>query len=438
MLNRVAEIVYKDYREVPASIKFACWNLAIFTFGWGLGTDTFLSIFMEDLLGSFFLIGLLTASLAAVKLVLNLPIGDIDGRVDQRKFMIAGKLLYVAGSIFAFLAGYFSSAWFLIGFLFCFGIASPMVYTTYQCYIRERSSAKNSSKVFGLYNASMAVSYTGAALLSALIVPYMELHWFYMFPIFLAIYSIRGDRKLIRQHKNPILKEIKKSVFKENIYKKVWKDLKAYDYHLRFILIIHFLWGLLDYVSFFFIPLLALTNNLSLPQIAVLFALSRMPFMLCFFFAEIADRRERLSLIGASLIIASLLLAILASASSFSIIVLASVALSLCLAIIRPAADGVLTNLIMPRQRSEITGVQEFVSKSGQIAGALIFGVFSEIFSIGWAFVGIAVIFFLAGLLTLVMRRYHARIGLLELINVPLGIFHFHPKFSKAKWRVRK
>ena len=413
-----------DYKKIPASVKMACFNVAFFAIGWGFGADPFFSIFVKSITSNLLLLGVLMAILPFIKLLLTLPIGELDGKVDERKVLLMGKVLYALAGIAYFLAGYFSSVPFLVGAIFINGLAGPMIFTTYQSYIRQHSSRRISCQVFGLYNAYFSITYCGAALLSAVVVPFVKLHWFYLAVVFFSLISIRQDFKLKENHTRPIRKELYKVMFKDNVYLKVFKNLREYDFHLYYTLFLQFIWGLLDYVGFIFIPILALVHNLSLSQIAVIFALTRFPYILSFFFAEVADKRERMAIMGGSLLITACLLGVLSQATGFTMIILVSIAISVCLAVFRPTVAGVLTNLISPKQRSEITGVQEFITKAGQIVGSLLFGIFSQWFGIGSTFLGLAGIIFLIGVLTFFIKNYHKKIGLLE-INFNIGSWTF-------------
>lgn len=431
MFHRLLHIILRDYLAISPAIRQACLNLALFTVGWGLGTDTYWSIYMESIVENLTLVGVLLALVAGMKLLFNLPVAELDGKVDERKLIITGKIIYAITGLLYLLSGLFHSPVLLIIGLIGAGLANPLVYTSYQCYLRQHSTKKNSCQVFGLYNATEAVAYCGASFIAAFIVPYVAFHWFYVFVILFSLLSIPGDLRMGERNRKPIFPELKKAFWGDNVYLKVWKNLKNYNLHFHFILFLQFLWGLLDYASFLFIPLLGVENHLTLPIIAIIFGLTRLPYILSFFFAEIADKNGRMASLGMSLLITGCVLAMLGVSTKVSTILLSSLALSLCLASIRPVVGGVLTNLIMPNQRSEMTGVEEFVNRMGQIAASLLFGVLSGFFSIGTSFIALSFVVFAVGVTTLVINRQHKKSGLHAVINKPLGIHHFHPQFSK-------
>jgi len=419
-MTSILKTIRSDYLSLPWGIRLACFNLAILTIAWGLGTDTYLSIYLETLFGDIFWIGMYLATLSTIKLLLNLPIGELDGRIDERKIIIGGKILYCLSAITMFLAGYWQSITFLLLTLPLFGIAYPMVYTTYQSYLRQHSNRRNASQVFGLFNAEQAIAYCGAAIVTALIIPYFELHWFYVFVFLFSLVSIMGDINIPERRSRPIWPEIKRVLWKKNVYKKVYQDLKNYDSHFYFILFLQLMWGLMDYVSLMFIPLLAIQHDLTLSQTALVFGFMRLPYLLSFFFAEIADRRESLGLLGGSLLLAAGFLGIIGTSSSFAVIFFVSMAFSTCLAMIRPTIGGVLTNLIVPRQRCEMTGVEEFLSKGGQIIGSLVFGIMAHYFGMEWTFMSLASIIGITGLLTFHRRCQHDKNGRLNQLNQSL------------------
>ncbi len=430
-IREIVSIITSDFRKIPPTIRLACFNVALFSTGWGFGTDPMYSIFVQEITNNLFLVGGVSALLSFIKMLLTLPVGELDGQVDERKMLTFGKIIYMLAGTSYFFAGYLQSMPILILAIVLNGLGGPFIYTTYQSYIRQHSNEEISCKVFGLYNAYFSVSYCGAALISAFFIEKIQLFWFYIAVVFFALISIPMDWKLEESHNKPIMKELYNVIVKDSVYIRVLRNLKQYDFHLYFTLLIQFMWGLLDYVSFIFVPILALTHSLTLMEITIVFALMRFPYLLSFFFAEIADKKERMGILGGSLLITACLLATLSQMRGFMSIILISIAVSLCLAIIRPTVAGVLTNLTNPSQRSEITGVQDFLTMSGQVIGAFFFGVFSQMYGIEITFIGLAILVGLLGISTFIVRSYHKKFGIMDIINIPMGIFHFHPHFSR-------
>ena len=104
--KRVFSTILHDYKKIPASVKMACFNVSLFAIGWGFGTDPFFSIYIKSITANLFLLGVLMAILPFIKVLLTLPIGELDGRVDERRILLMGKILYALAGIAYFFAGY--------------------------------------------------------------------------------------------------------------------------------------------------------------------------------------------------------------------------------------------------------------------------------------------------------------------------------------------
>jgi MFS family permease len=408
--------ILKDYRQIKEPARKACFNIALFAFGWGIGPDTFYSAYLKTIVDDVLVIGVLSAFFAGIKLLVNLPIGSLDGKVDERRVIRMGKILYAMSGILYFGAGAIQSVPLLLVAFVINGFANPMVFTTTQSYIRQYSSKATSCRVFGLYNAAISISFIIGSVIAAWLVKFVPLHWFYLAIPIVALLTLNTEKDLPEKHTKPILPELKKIIFKDKIYVKIIKHIKLHDGEFHFTLFILFLAGLIDYVGFIFIPILALENNLSLSQIALIFALMRVPYIMSYAFSDLADKKERNIVLGITMLMAAIMLGLLATVTSFTAIIITTAGLALALASISSVSAGLLTNLIKPSERSEITGVQEFLARGGSIVGALAFGFFAEFIGVDRTFGGLAVITAIAGMLIFTIHMKKKNTTLREVI----------------------
>lgn len=63
-------------------------------------------------------------------------------------------------------------------------------------------------------------------------------------------------------------------------WKRMFIVLKSYGWPMYIALAAQGLVSFMNYVGFLFIPIVAIENNLSLSQIAILFAVMRLPYMI--------------------------------------------------------------------------------------------------------------------------------------------------------------
>jgi MFS family permease len=89
-----------------------------------------------------------------------------------------------------------------------------------------------------------------------------------------------------------------------------------------------FLFNVLNYIGFIFIPIVAIQNSLSLTQIAIIFAIMRLPYVIDFFTGEFADRYSKRRFMLIVLFFLSFLFALLGFKNDFGSIIITSFGIS--------------------------------------------------------------------------------------------------------------
>ncbi|MEI6774083.1 MAG: hypothetical protein WCL18_04725 [bacterium] len=69
--------------------------------------------------------------------------------------------------------------------------------------------------------------------------------------------------------------------------------MKNYSTRLYYALGFEFMFNVLNYIGFIFIPIISIKNNLTLSQIALVFAVMRLPYLIDFFTGNIADHTSK-------------------------------------------------------------------------------------------------------------------------------------------------
>jgi hypothetical protein len=144
----------------------------------------------------------------------------------------------------------------------------------------------------------------------------MDLHHLFIFiPIF-GLVSLLTDNKLLSLSKKKIRAFLRKDMFLQKFFievlsfhaiRKVVGTLKTYSSRMYYALSFEFFFNLLNYVGFIFIPIVSIVNNLTLSQIAIVFAVMRIPYLIDFFIGNIADHMSKRKFLFIVLLFLSLL-----------------------------------------------------------------------------------------------------------------------------------
>lgn len=132
---------------------------------------------------------------------------------------------------------------------------------------------------------------------------WIGLPYLFLFIVLSSAASILTDRffhvelkhKKIKQifKKESFLHQFLSEIFSLGAYKRIFEDIKSYGKKMYQALGIQFFINVLNYIAFLFIPIVAIKNDLSLSQIAIVFAVMRVPYVLNFFTAEVADKYNK-------------------------------------------------------------------------------------------------------------------------------------------------
>lgn len=150
-------------------------------------------------------------------------------------------------------------------------------------------------------------------------------------------------------------------------------------------------------MGFLFIPIVAIANHLSLSQIAILFAVMKLPYIMNFLTSEFADRYDKKTIIVIIMIFLSFLYTLLGFNEGFRAIVTISFGIAVGLSIMRPILSGIISDHTRPQESGTITASGEFVGRIGDILGSLGFGVLSVMLGLHASFVIIGIVIFCVG-----------------------------------------
>lgn len=409
----IIKIIKKEFFSIPISIRLVSFSLFLFIFGRGLGGDTFFSLYIKTIVDNVFRVSLVWAVLSIGKMFFSIPIWEVDDHANLKSVLFLSKWAYVITGIFYFIAGILKSPVLLILAVLLNGFATAAMLTTYQAFIRKHSKKNARGAVFGLFFSSVNLAYVLGALISSVLIGYIDLPYLFLFVSLFAIVSFFTDQKLPNLSKHKIKEFLGKDTFIHKFFlevfsftaiKKVMGTLKNYSHRMYYALGFEFLFNLLNYLGFIFIPIVSAKDNLTLSQIAIIFAVMRAPYLIDFFTGNIADKTSKRKFLFFVLLFISFLYMLLGYNEWFRSIMIITFAISLGLSLMRPVISAYVSDCTDPKDEWTMSGVGEFVSKLWEMVGILLFGITSVFFGIQVSFILVGITIFIIALAGLARR----------------------------------
>jgi len=146
------------------------------------------------------------------------------------------------------------------------------------------------------------------------------------------------------------------------------------------------LYALLDYLSLLFIPLVALSDWLWLWQIAIVFAVMRLPYIFNLFVSWRDEWFNKKLFIAVVLVFLSWLFVLLSFDISFLMILVVSFCISFWLSVMRPVVSAMITESANKDNIWIISWAEQFAMFIWNIVWSIWFWVLSSIFTMNIAF----------------------------------------------------
>ena len=395
---------------IPLKIRLISLSLALFMMGRWLGTDTYFSIYIKEIVGSARWVTVIWAVLAFVKLIFTIPIWRMNDRMNVKYILLVWKILYAVCGLLFFLAWILHSRILLLFAAIFNGIANSTTFTTYRSYYSKKSTKVDNAQVSGVYFSAMYITEVIWSLIAAVLVNYLELPYMYFFVVIFALVSLLQDEKItsvLSKRYNKTRKRFYKRVKKEsksssNISnnpeyeqrffwkdwfirsfvkgclstesrKEIWQLLKKYNWKMYVALWSFMLTNFLNYTSYLFIPIVAAENNLSLSQIALVFAAMKLPYVINVFTWKFWDKYSKKLLISIILVLISFLYVLLWFNEWFYTILILTFFISLWIALLFPLTAALVISYEEFKDKWSIAWVEEFVWRAWDIIWSLWF-----------------------------------------------------------------
>ena len=410
MLPKALKFAYDDIKQINTGVKLVVLVIFLRTFGWGF-VDPFFSIFIDTFSKNYTAVGLMISLMGLISFLAVIPLLRLADRVKDTRIMEDGEIFYLFAIIFYIAAGFMKSLPLLMIALTLNGIGLPLVVVGAEAFIRKHNGKSGSASAFGFYTALNYFGWILGMVIAAFLVPYYNFNTMFLFILPSVIISFFILPRIHERGFRSFLMGLRRYFHRTQDFKDIVQDIKNLDRRMFFFLVLAFLDGLITIFSYVFIPLFALTLDLSLQKVALLMAVMYFPFIFSFFFSEMADRMKKMNVIAFGLFVGAISFILLTFiVHQMWIVILATMA-SLSLAIIRPAYNGMITQMTPVRMLGEISGLNNMFFRIGQIVGPVFSGLIADAYGIKFAFLLIAILALALGIITLLLRGYEYLAG---------------------------
>lgn len=390
---QIIQTIKNDFKNIPPDVMWVTYMSALWLFGWGF-VDPMWSLYLKSMVNNYLLIGVLSSFLSLIAMIIVIPLGELEDDIDASIFLKIAFWIYIIVGIIYTIAGIYKIFPLLILGIVMNGIASPIVIVSSRTYLKKQSPVKMASRYIGLFNMLNFGLYSLAMFLGYFLIQFYNLNTMFLIASICSLVGFIGMLKIKpEQKKQQDLWKVIKKFFKENkIFRKVIQDVPKYGITLHYTLILIFFLGIVESLILVFIPLYALELNLSLGQIMLLMGTLYLPYIASFLFAEIADRYDRIAITSFGLLLSAVPMFFLYFATENSLIAILTILVAISLALINPAAEGMVTAIIPVEKRGEMTGVQALFQRWGKFLWPLVFGFIANAKGLNFVFLIVAIL----------------------------------------------
>ena len=392
---------FRTLAEIPLWVKWI--SVSLFLCILGLWTwDTFYSIYIESIVTFWLWVSIFWALYSFTKLITVIPIGILNDQGKTDDLLTLGKISWMISGFLYYLAWCYNS-WFLLLLWTLFsGLAWAIIYPWYWTLYKKSWTKRNHWLIFWLYYASINLAYCAWALISAYTILYLDLHEIFLFMVFFIFLSIIWDERIwffskkLSPKERPIVLSFKsnwllpllwKNIISLKPRKEIYQVLKDYQWSMYSALGAQALISLMEYVWFLFIPIIAIDNNLSLSEVAIISAAMWLPSILNVFVWSLWDKYNKKLIIWILLLIWWFLYILLWESTSFYGMIGSTFGIFFVIAFVFPLVSALISDWVKSKEEWTIAWVKEFIWTSWEILGSLWFWVLITTIGIHTSFI---------------------------------------------------
>lgn len=380
---------FRTLAEIPLWIKWISVSLFLCIL-WLWIWDTFYSIYIESIVTFWLWVSIFWALYSITKLLIVIPIGILNDQWKTDDLLTLWKLSWMISGVLYYLAWTFNSWVILLLWTLFSWLAWAIIYPGYWTLYKKSWTKRNHWLIFWIYYASINLAYCAWALISAYLIIYLNLSELFLFMSLFILLSVIWDWRIwyfstkLSPKDKPIVLSFKRNgliplLWKNIMSRKPWMEiyhiLKDYQWSMYSALWAQSLISLMEYVGFLFIPIIAVDNNLSLSEVAIISAIMWLPSILNLFVWSFGDKYNKKLLIGILLLIWWILYVLLWNTTTFLGIMGTTFGIFFVIAFIFPLVSALISDWIKSKEEGTIAWVKEFIWTSWEIIWALWFGV---------------------------------------------------------------
>lgn len=408
----------KRLSEIPIKVKHISISLFLCMVGLGIW-DTFFSVYIESATWLEIAVSIFWALYSITKLSSVLATGVLNDKWKTDKLIILWKVLRVFAWIFYFLWWLFAPRIFItLGVIFSW-FAWSIIFPTYRSVYNQTWEKNKHGQIFWLYFSSINLAYLTAAIICIFAILFIELHEIYLFMILFMVLSLIRDDGIWRFRKDKIRHPLNffskkdgivplfiKHIFSLAPLKKIFKTIKLYWDEMYNTLWAQSLVGLMEQVGFLFIPIIAIENNFSLSQVAILSTIMGIPNFLNTVAWYRWDQYNKKLIIWILLFIAWFFYIFLGKSSWFASIIIITFLIALIIALLSPLESALISESIKKNHGGTFWWVQEFIWTCWEILGSLGFWILISLIWIQSAFTFFGIGLTLLGLYIIIKKLF--------------------------------
>lgn len=385
------------WKSIPKDIRLISWSTAIRWLGWGM-FEPLSAIYLFSLLKNYGQAGFID-SLAGIVFFLIVPFaGILADRISLKKYLIIGLLFFFSSILLSISAVTQMAIFVVIANVFC-GIALASDVVGRATYVRRHVEQERIATVMGFQNTFLFFGTIAGCVITFFIVPYVSFPWifFWVVPtnlITLSIFSIylKPDEPLKKE-------ELAHTGYSFSEYRRVWNDASRKGSGLRLLgLLTLFFYALLAFCQVL-IPIYAYTEGADLQQVILLYILAIVPQIFSSPLGKIADKwKSRLLPIG--LVALSVGIVLLVFIKYYFFILGVVFLLQVVSVLLGLVIENLVTERVESTHYGRVSSVFEGLKEAGKFCGAIGLGFAMDFFGHYWVFGGLAVIGFLASMVS--------------------------------------
>lgn len=392
-----------DTKVLPLGVKLVILTLFLRSFGWGF-VDPFFSIFVDGFSQSYAGVGSLISIMNLTSLVAILPLMRLADRMRDTAIMRDSEVLYMVCIAFYLLAAFTGEVTYLIVAFILNGVALPLMIVGAETYIRKYASPFSETKSFAFYTAFNYLGWILGMFVGAFTVQYYGLKSMFLFVLPGSFLGLLVLRHIHEKGLKSLIWGIRRYFHNGHDLSVIYEDLRKLNPKSVFFLVLSFFDGIIVMFTYVFIPLFAVSMNLSLKLVALLVAVMYLPFVFSFVISELTEKLKHMEVIAMGLMVGAVSFALLAFILDSLWVAVLAMMTTVSLAIIRPAYNGMLTRLTPRKNLGEVTGVNNLALRLGFVVGPIITGFVADVYSIQVSFFLIAFFAFLLAVFALLFK----------------------------------